>query len=589
MRLVVFEDIPEDPQLRSAWNALALQMERPEVFYTYEWALAVFRAYGDSRKPLLLLAYEEDDSLLGVVAFARENGKDELTFLTASTADYCDFISVPERRREFVESVLEELQSRKIGKLALTNLPADSSSVASISQAASRGKYNLHSRSAYFCARVILGSAEQRSALKQATVGKKRLRRNLRELEKLGRLSIQHDTQWQQIEPLLQTFNHAHIARFLATGRTSTLLRPERRKFLHELARELSFSGWITLSRLLVDGVPIAWNYGFTFPGSWFWYQPTVENDARYREFSPGYCLLAKIVETASDRPDVDVVDLGLGAEEYKDRFATAARETVYIALNRSFTAHVHTVVRHHAATLTKSAPPIENGIRLALSTVVHLRTQLQDKGLIPLVKRAAQRLGNRLFVSDEVLFFEWNANSNPKATTTLVPLTSDLLAAAAIRYADEPATIARLMRSAERFCSGHGHGFALLAADGTPVHFCWASGFEGFKMQELDRTLHAPSPHAVLIFDCFTPRAFQEHGLFGEAISVLACRLLAQKRGPWIFAAATDQASLSGIRKSGFAYRFSLGRKRMFFFAGREDSFQSVSTERQTSSAPAA
>jgi CelD/BcsL family acetyltransferase involved in cellulose biosynthesis len=589
VRLEVFEDIPEDPQLRSAWNGLALQMERPEVFYTYEWALAVFRAYHDSRKPLLLLAYE-GESLMGAVAFARENGKDELTFLTANTADYCDFISTPDRRREFVESVLEELQSRKIGKLALTNLPADSFSVPSISQAASRGKYYLHSRSAYFCARVVLGSPEQRLILKQTTVGKKRLRRNLREFEKLGALSVQHDTQWRQIEPLLQAFNHAHIARFLATGRASSLLQPERRKFLHELARELSSSCWITLSRLLVDDVPIAWNYGFTFPGSWFWYQPTVENDARYREFSPGYCLLAKIIETASDQPDVNVVDLGLGAEDYKDRFATSARETVYIALNQSFASHARAVTRHHAATLAKSAPALEKGIRGALSTGRHLRMPLQDMGLRAFVKTAAQRLGNRLFGSDEVLFFEWDAsNSNRKPTTTLVPLTSDLLGAAAIRYADEHATIAYLMRSAGRFCSVQDQGFALLAADGTPVHFCWVGGFEGFKVQELDRTLHAPSADAVLIFDCFTPRAFRQRGFFLEAISALACRLLAQKKGPWICGAATDPGSLCGIRKSGFAYRFSLGRKRMFFFTRRGDSFQFVSTEGQTSSAPAA
>ena len=589
MRLVVFENIPDDPQLRSAWNALALQMEQPEVFYTYEWALAVYRAYHDSRKPLLLLAYEAN-SLLGVVAFCREAGKEELTFLTASTADYCDFISAPERRREFIESVLEELQARKTGKLALTNLPADSSSVPSISRAASRGKYHLHSRSAYFCARVVLGSVEERSALKQATAGKKRLRRNLRELERLGALSVQHDTRWQQVEPLLQSFNHAHIARFLATGRASSLLRPERRKFLYELARELSSAGWITLSRLLVGDVPVAWNYGFTFPGSWFWYQPTVENDARYREFSPGYCLLAKIIETASDRPDVDVVDLGLGAEDYKDRFATSARETLYIALNRSFAAHARAVTRHHAATLAKSAPVLEDGIRLALSTGGDLRMSLQDTGLRALVKRAAQRLENRFFASHEILFFEWDAaKSNAKTKATLVPLTSDLLGAAAIRYADDPATIAYLMRSAERFCSGQDQGFALLAADGTPVHFCWATGFEGLKIQELDRILHAPSPNAVLIFDCFTPRAFRKNLFFAEAISTLACRLLAQKKGPWIFGAATDQASLRGIRKSGFAYRFSLGRKRMFFFARREDSFQSVSTEGQRSSAPAA
>ena len=132
--------------------------------------------------------------------------------------------------------------------------------------------------------------------------GKKRLRRNIRELEKLGRLSVRHDTHWEEIEPILAPFGRAHVARFLATGRISSQVRPERRRFLYELAGELSRSGSVTVSRLLVGETPAAWNYGFQFSGSWFWYQPTV--NGIYEEFSPGYCLLAKIVQLACDGAD---------------------------------------------------------------------------------------------------------------------------------------------------------------------------------------------------------------------------------------------------------------------------------------------
>jgi hypothetical protein len=435
-----------------------------------------------------------------------------------------------------------------------------------------------------------LGSAEQRSILKQTTNGKKRLRRNLRELEKLGEISVRHDTQWREIEPLLQSFHRAHIARFLATGRISTLLLPERRKFLHELARELSSSGWITLSRILVDDAPVAWNYGFTFPGTWFWYQPTVENDVRYRDFSPGYCLLAKIVELACDHPGMDAVDLGLGAEEYKDRFATAARETLYLALNRSFLTHALTVARHSAATLAKSAPVLEDGIRRARSNSKHFLRRLEDEGLSFMVKKAVQRLRRPFFAADQVLFFEASAaNSNPDAATTLVPLSSDLLGAAALKYANDPVTIAQLMLFAKRFCSGNDQGFILLAADGTPVHFCWVADFDGFKIRELSRTLHAPNPDAVMIFDCFTPPMFRARGFFREAICALAVRLFAQKKEPWIFCAASDLPALRAIRKSGFACRFSLEPGRMSGFSKREDLVQAAHTEGQSRPAPAA
>ena len=118
------------------------------------------------------------------------------------------------------------------------------------------------------------------------------------------------------------------------------------------------------MSRLLVGEIPAAWNYGFQFAGSWFWYQPTVNSS--FEELSPGYCLLAKIVQQACDSPEIDVVDLGLGAEDYKDRFATANRQTLYLVLHQSFLITCERRVRDRAAAVAKASPRIENWIRLS-------------------------------------------------------------------------------------------------------------------------------------------------------------------------------------------------------------------------------
>ena len=66
----------------------------------------------------------------------------------------------------------------------------------------------------------------------------------------------------------------------------------------------------------------MAWNYGFQFHGSWFIYQATF--DRRQEEHSPGHCLLSRIVTEACDMDAMKVVDLGLGAEGYKERFGNA-------------------------------------------------------------------------------------------------------------------------------------------------------------------------------------------------------------------------------------------------------------------------
>ena len=584
---MVQDEIREDSELRRSWNELALRMERPQVFYTYEWAVAVQRAYGSYLKPLVFFAHE-GETLVGLVAFARERpGPCGVAFLTANTADYCDFISEPGRRHEFVEAVFSELKNRNIGKIVLANLPVDSSSVAAISRIASTCQYHLHSRPAYLCARVVLGSAEERAALKQAMGAKKRLRRNIRGLEKQGRVCVRHDTQWDQIEPILQSFNGAHVVRFLMTGRISNLTSAERRVFLYELARELSRSKWVTVSRLLVGEIPAAWNYGFQFAGSWFWYQPTVHTG--YEDFSPGYCLLARIVELACDRPDIDIVDLGLGAEDYKDRFATANQQTLHLVLNGSFSDHLRAIARNGAAAVAKASPRIETWIRVIISYIALLRARLRETGLSGLLTWFSQRIWSSLVAFDEVFFFDWST-INPKGLCgmTLRRFDSDLLGAAAMGHADDAATLAYLVRSAQRFRSESDRGFALLTTEGAPVHFCWVKEFEGFVLAELERALQAPCADAVMIFDCFTPVSARGHGFFAAAIAALADQLHSEGKAPWIFGAATNQASLRGIEKSGFTYKFSLGRKRVLFLKKAKDSIPSPNPANIASSVPA-
>jgi CelD/BcsL family acetyltransferase involved in cellulose biosynthesis len=565
LRIEVLDEIPEDPELRRSWNDLALKMERPEVFYTYDWAIAVQRAYRGSLATLVFLAYE-GGALVGLVALASRKGAcHEVAFLAGSTADYCDFLSDRERRSEFVAAVLDLLKQRNVAKIVLANLPADSCSVAAIPRCASGSRYYLHSRLGYLCARVLLPPGAERVALKRSIVAKRRLRRNMRDLEKLGRVSVPHDKSWNRIEPVLQSFARAHVARFLETGRISNLIRAERRAFLYELARELSRSGWITLSRLMVGDAASAWNYGFEFAGSWFWYQPTVNSS--YEAFSPGYCLLSKIVELACDQPDTDVVDLGLGAEGYKERFATANRRTLYCELNGSLSKHLLVVMRQAAAAAAKTSPRVEGWIRAGLSRVSRLRARLREagvwSGLVWMVRRARRSL----FAFEEVHFFEWDRGDHVRegSSATLRPLDSELLGEAAIACAGDPATLEYLLRSSAMHRTGQARGFVLLTA-GIPTHFCWVKDFEGFQMAELERTLHATSKDAVMIFDCYTPPSARGHGFFAEAIGALAARLHSEGKTPWVFGAATNHASLQGIKKAGFTYKYSLWRKRILF-----------------------
>jgi len=344
-----------------------LRLDRPEVFYTYEWALAVQRAYQQALHPMVFLAYDKGQSLCGIAPLAIDANR-RASFLCATTGDYCDFLSLPDLKSDFVDAVLAELRERDISDVTLTNLPADSSTVAGLRTASAQNRYHLFARTAYVCAQVSLSTLERRPGEKKPVLpGKKMVRRSLNAMGREGPVRLDHACTWEAISPILSQFAEVHVGRFRATGRISNLASPERRLFLEELARLLSSQGWVVLTRMMSGDKTLAWNYGFQFHGTWFWYQPTFESSLE--KYSPGFCLLSKLIEEAADNPDLSLVDLGLGAEEYKERFANQNRETLYITLRVSSARHLREILRYRAAAMIKGSPRLEAGIRRILAS----------------------------------------------------------------------------------------------------------------------------------------------------------------------------------------------------------------------------
>ena len=356
-------EIPEDASLRQQWNALVERVDHPQVFYTYEWSLAAQRAYHAIVRPMIFLAYDERNALCGVASLASDLEGKKVSFLCATTGDYCDFISLAEHRTAFVGGVLAELRRLGIGDLTFTNLPADSATVAALRSAAGRQAYRWFARAAYFCAQVSLDKLERRPGdHKPVLPGRKMVRRSLNAMRQDSPVRLDHARSWDAIAPILPQFVRAHLARFRAIGRSSNLARPERLVFLEELAKLLSESGWIVLTRMMSSDKVLAWNYGFESHGTWFWYQPTFENE--FERYSPGFCLLSMLIEEAAENPALSVVDLGLGEDEYKQRFANQSRQTLYVTLRSSTAKHLLEILRYRATELIKTSPRLEAGVR---------------------------------------------------------------------------------------------------------------------------------------------------------------------------------------------------------------------------------
>jgi CelD/BcsL family acetyltransferase involved in cellulose biosynthesis len=563
LRLVLLKEIPEDADLQRQWNTLALSAEQPQVFFTYEWALAVHRAYPATLRPLLFLAYDESGALSGVAALATDPAGTKVSFLGATTGDYCDFLSSVEQREKFVGSVLSELRRLNFGEMAFANLPADSATAAALSKVAASHGYHSFGRTGYVCAQVSLGSLERRGDSKPVLPRKKMLRRFLNAMGREAPVRLDHAQSWAAVEAVLPEFIQAHVARFLVTGRISNAARLERQMFLAELAKLLSEPGWLVLTRMMSGTKVFAWNYGFRFQGTWFWYQPTFVNDLE--KYSPGFCLLAKLIEEAADDPQWKTLDLGLGAEEYKDRFANQTREILYVTLNASAGAHYREMLRWHSSEVIRKSPRVEAVARAVSERWQRLTRRVRKDKPAETFLWAVRRLRDSIWLNCEVFFYEWCGSAHtPASQLKLQPLDLNALVSATAQSIDDAATLKYLLRAASRVQEGKAEGFALVDASGKFMHFAWATDFNGFFLSELQARVDAPSAGSVMLFDCWTPAAALGHGYYAQAVELIAQTILARGRQPWIFSAAGNVASVRGLEKSGFRRRYSLVRQRL-------------------------
>jgi CelD/BcsL family acetyltransferase involved in cellulose biosynthesis len=565
LRLEVIHEIPEQSSLREQWNALAFRSEQPQVFYTYEWALAVQRAYSSRLKPLLFLARDRNDSLSGIAALATDCSGKGASFLCATTGDYCDFLSLPEHRDTFVRLVLAELKRSAVRETVFTNLPADSATVMALKKGSRLCRFLIFARPAYLCAQISLARLDRRKDDNSILPRKKMLRRFLNVMGREHPVELEHCRSWNRIEPMLAEFMRSHVARFLANGRISNTVRPDRRTFFVELAKLLSAQGWLALTRMTSGDRVLAWNYGFQFRGTWFWYQPTF--DMKLEKYSPGYCLLAKLVEEAAADPIFHTVDLGLGAEEYKDRFANQVRATLWISLTSSVVHHASAILRYRVGEAINKRPKAEKFIRSRLQLYRTFQRRLGEFGVLQAFSWGCKRVLGAVARRDDILFYElsgWSPQASPRADVSLERIDLNLLAAAAMQESDDEDTLSYLIRCARRLRSdSKAEGYALADGNRRFLHFVWIHPFEGFYFSELNGSVPSPSSDSVILFDCRTPASQRGRGFYGEAITLIAAKMREEGKRAWIFSASSNTSSVRGLERTGLRSWFCAIRYR--------------------------
>lgn len=568
VQVTILKSIEGENVLREEWGRLVFQMEVPQVFFTYEWALAAERAFAPLVKPRIVVV-KAGDRTIGIAALASHGEKPHKAFfLGASTGDYCDFVSAPGDRNHIVMTVLGALRCAGVTDVELANIPKTSSTINALKESSSCG-YHLASRVAYVCGRVAFGNSnDERHNLWGAVSHKQLEKRKLARMAKVAPVRLAHLRTTEQASQELDSLVNAQINRFLATGRCSPLLAPERRKFLQESATLMGQAGWLDISALKLGDRSIAWNFGFRFHSTLFWYLPTFDISAE--EFSPGSCLLRLMIEEGCNDPQLSEIDLGLGDEGYKERFANAATTTLIAHLSASMATHLKKRSREAVVQGIRSFEPLEKSARHALALASKTKNVMRKRRPLGALTALSQKMSSTLASRQEAIFFEWNDGRESKDNqhSHLEPVTWSMLAHSARVHRDDHEMLGYLMRAAQRlrkYATGACSAWALVSATGEVMHFCWIADFNGFEVREIEQTLQSASD-AAMIFDCWTPERARGSGNYGMAIASLAAEMKKRGRTAWIFSAAQNRASLRALQKSEFEFRYSLMRRKIVF-----------------------
>jgi CelD/BcsL family acetyltransferase involved in cellulose biosynthesis len=561
MQVESFDTLEGRDDLRDRWNALVLETERPEVFLTYEWALAVERAFSRGVRPLVF-AFREDTRLVGVAALATDPLRPRrVWFLGADTADYCDIVTAPGLSRQVTGALLRELRRRGVTDIELVNLPVDSDTHESLRAAGASG-YRLSSRPLHECARIVLGNSNQRAQLKES-VKHKRIAR----MRKEGPVEVVHVAATEQALAIVPRIVRAQLSRFLFDGRLSPLLEPERRQYLSELTSLLGPAGWLHITELRVGGEGLAWHFGFRFQRKLSHYLPTFEVEKA--SLSPGAVLLRLMIQEECDSNELDMIDFGLGDETYKSWFANASRQTRLVRLSTSAATHAgHETVRHAVAILERW-PRLDSRLRTGRAAWAGVRRRLRDRGALSLARAVVRRVA-RPFTPTAMALYAWTDGPDVELPTgwSIAPVTWELLARAALQNERDDETLQYLRRAAARLRSADEiglRGFALVSDQDLILHLCWTAPYGGFTIGELDYHLDTPPDAAAMVYDCWTPALRRGHEHYGITISAVARDLARQNVQAWISSSVQNAASIRGIEKTRFAYRHTLVRPHGF------------------------
>ncbi len=340
MQIDVWHSLKDTNGLENEWNQLLKKSASNVPFLRYEYLQGWWQTLGGGEWPAgdyySLHARLPGGELAGIAPlFFSQNREGEPALLfqgCIEISDYLDFLCPQELLPEFVEAMLDHLSGPAAPPWTVLdwyNFLDASPSLPVLKEAAAHRGWTYTEIPLQHCPYIPLpGDWETYLA---GVDGKQRheIRRKMRRFETSpegGRWYIVTDPASldQEVEDFLRLMAYDPAKkRFL----TESMHRQ-----MHLAARSAFEAGWLQLAFIEIGGEKAAGYINFDYENRIWVYNSGI--DFRYREFSPGWVLLAYLLEWANKNKR-QAFDFMRGDEEYKYRFGATDRRVVRVTIRR--------------------------------------------------------------------------------------------------------------------------------------------------------------------------------------------------------------------------------------------------------------
>jgi CelD/BcsL family acetyltransferase involved in cellulose biosynthesis len=331
-------------EISEAWDGLVRKSEFNDVFATFGFARAWWRAYGKSRK-LQVVVVEDEFSRPHLIApfYSEASAPGVWKLIGNFRADYNNLIHAAGDSESLL--ALFNWLKRQPGwhRLELNRIPGHVAVLRHFPRAYGPESSNLSKILSWLSVNSPLVYRRwhkqhpriDRQALERlkSLLEQQNYRRQLKWLQRHGGFAYRCARDAGECLLLLPMLVKLHIRNWEAKGQRSLFLDTENQAFYRYLIDELAPYNAIRMDVLELNGKMIAAHFGFVWDQRIYYYKSCYDPDHSGRR--PGKILLAYIIRDAWDSEAMEL-DLLNGNEEYKMKYASDIRTTGSLRLYRS-------------------------------------------------------------------------------------------------------------------------------------------------------------------------------------------------------------------------------------------------------------